>query len=733
MQARRAIEAGDADVVLAGGVESMSRAPWVLLKPAKGFPAGHETLHSTTLGWRMVNPEMPDEWTISLGESAEKLADHLRRSPARRRTRSRCAATSGAARPGTTASTTTGSCPVAGHRARPRRGHPRRLVAGEARQAQAGVRRKDGTVTAGNASPLNDGAAAAAARGERPPRRPGASRSRGSPAAAPHGVDPRRLRHRPGRGRQPRARRAPASAGTTSTSSSSTRRSPSQSLACLASGRSSTPRRSTPTAARSRSATRSARPARASSARLAHELRRRGGGCGRGRDLHRRRPGPRRRCWRAGMTDVLPRYAAMSDVHPPLDYPRLQVDARCATRSSRCIQLPQRLTEITGAAARRRAASRAGDHDLTAPARRRAARRADHRPRPRARRPTAGRCRTRWSRSGRPTPPAATGTRGDHWPAPLDPNFTGVGPLRDRRRGPLPRSSRSSRAPTRGATTTTPGARRTSTSRCSGRAFTQRLVTQMYFPGDPLFCPGPDLQLGPRRPGARADDLRASTYDATEPTGRWPSTGTSCCAGAEATPFEEEHVTTTEPLTHAVADRRAVPRDRPAVGGRPRRRAARARPGAHPHRTARVLDGAGDAGPRRAGRDLAGRPGRALRHPTTRAGPTCRGFRGFGRASTDDDGAFEIRTRQARAAAGRRRRRRRRTSTSPSSPAACSTACVTRIYFADEAEANAADPVLATRARSDRRATLIAAAGRTDGYRFDIRLQGERETVFFDV
>jgi acetyl-CoA acyltransferase len=53
----------------------MSRAPWVLLKPAKGFPAGHESLHSTTLGWRMVNPEMPDRWTIALGASAEKLAD----------------------------------------------------------------------------------------------------------------------------------------------------------------------------------------------------------------------------------------------------------------------------------------------------------------------------------------------------------------------------------------------------------------------------------------------------------------------------------------------------------------------------------------------------------------------------------------------------------------------------------------------------------------------------------
>ncbi len=74
IQAARAIETGDADIVVAGGVESMSRAPWVLPKPARPFPAGHEQLFSTTLGWRMVNPEMPGEWTIGLGESAEKLA-----------------------------------------------------------------------------------------------------------------------------------------------------------------------------------------------------------------------------------------------------------------------------------------------------------------------------------------------------------------------------------------------------------------------------------------------------------------------------------------------------------------------------------------------------------------------------------------------------------------------------------------------------------------------------------
>jgi acetyl-CoA acetyltransferase family protein len=74
IQATRAIQCGDISLAVAGGVESMSRAPWVLLKPSRAYPAGHETLHSTTLGWRMVNPRMPEQWTISLGASAEKLA-----------------------------------------------------------------------------------------------------------------------------------------------------------------------------------------------------------------------------------------------------------------------------------------------------------------------------------------------------------------------------------------------------------------------------------------------------------------------------------------------------------------------------------------------------------------------------------------------------------------------------------------------------------------------------------
>lgn len=78
MQASRMIALDEASLVIAGGVESMTRAPWVMLKPGKGFPARHETLHSTTLGWRMVNPAMPTRWTMSLGESTEILAERYK-------------------------------------------------------------------------------------------------------------------------------------------------------------------------------------------------------------------------------------------------------------------------------------------------------------------------------------------------------------------------------------------------------------------------------------------------------------------------------------------------------------------------------------------------------------------------------------------------------------------------------------------------------------------------------
>ena len=75
VQGSRAIETGDAGLILAGGVESMSRAPFVVEKSAKPWPAvGNQTMWNTAIGWRMVNPALPAHWTISNGESAEKIA-----------------------------------------------------------------------------------------------------------------------------------------------------------------------------------------------------------------------------------------------------------------------------------------------------------------------------------------------------------------------------------------------------------------------------------------------------------------------------------------------------------------------------------------------------------------------------------------------------------------------------------------------------------------------------------
>jgi acetyl-CoA acetyltransferase family protein len=159
MQASRAVETGDADVVLVGGVESMSRAPWVLLKPEKGFPAGGAELHSTTLGWRMVNPRMDPRWTISLGESTEQLARRYRLSRAAQdefavRSHQR------AHRAWEEGDYAEWVIPVPGTELeRDENIRPDTSLAKLANLEPAFAR--DGTITAGNASPLNDGAAAA--------------------------------------------------------------------------------------------------------------------------------------------------------------------------------------------------------------------------------------------------------------------------------------------------------------------------------------------------------------------------------------------------------------------------------------------------------------------------------------------------------------------------------------------------------------------------------------------
>jgi 3-oxoadipyl-CoA thiolase len=75
--AARAVKLGEGDLYLAGGVESMSRAPWVVEKPERGLPRGPRTMHDTTLGWRMTNPRMAalGVSTESMGETGENVAE----------------------------------------------------------------------------------------------------------------------------------------------------------------------------------------------------------------------------------------------------------------------------------------------------------------------------------------------------------------------------------------------------------------------------------------------------------------------------------------------------------------------------------------------------------------------------------------------------------------------------------------------------------------------------------
>ena len=75
VSASQAIKAGEGSCFIAGGVESMSRAPWVMLKPQDPFPRAAPETADTTLGWRFINPQMPTGWTISLGETAENVAE----------------------------------------------------------------------------------------------------------------------------------------------------------------------------------------------------------------------------------------------------------------------------------------------------------------------------------------------------------------------------------------------------------------------------------------------------------------------------------------------------------------------------------------------------------------------------------------------------------------------------------------------------------------------------------
>ncbi|WP_433409658.1 thiolase family protein [Saccharomonospora azurea] len=158
MQASRLVALGDASVVVAGGVESMSRAPWVMPKPEKAFPSGNATLHSTALGWRMVNPRMPEQWTVSLGEGTELLAQRYgigRDEQDEFALRSHRAAASA----WDAGFYDDHVIPVEGTDLRRDEGI-RPDTSPEKLAKLKPVFRKDGTVTAGNASPLSDGASA---------------------------------------------------------------------------------------------------------------------------------------------------------------------------------------------------------------------------------------------------------------------------------------------------------------------------------------------------------------------------------------------------------------------------------------------------------------------------------------------------------------------------------------------------------------------------------------------
>ena len=153
--AAHAIACGDADMIVAGGVESMTRAPYVLPKADRAF-GRDQSLVDTVLGWRMVNPAMPAEWTVSLGETAERVADEY---GIGRGEQDRFALESQQRYARALASGVWDDEIVAVGEVRHDE-HPRPATTLEALAKLKPAFRPGGTVTAGNASGINDGAAA---------------------------------------------------------------------------------------------------------------------------------------------------------------------------------------------------------------------------------------------------------------------------------------------------------------------------------------------------------------------------------------------------------------------------------------------------------------------------------------------------------------------------------------------------------------------------------------------
>jgi len=165
VSAGHAIAAGEGDMFVAGGVESMSRAPFVMLKPEQAYSRGRPKLEDSVLGWRFVNPKMPDEWTISLGETAEVVAERygITREEQDRIGLDSQRRAAAAIEAGLFSDEIT-PVEVPQRKAPPlvvdTDEHPRPDASEERLAALKPAFKGDGTVTAGNASGLNDGAAA---------------------------------------------------------------------------------------------------------------------------------------------------------------------------------------------------------------------------------------------------------------------------------------------------------------------------------------------------------------------------------------------------------------------------------------------------------------------------------------------------------------------------------------------------------------------------------------------
>ncbi|MFQ5691029.1 MAG: thiolase family protein [Gemmatimonadota bacterium] len=195
VSASHAIRCGEGEVFIAGGVESMSRAPWVMLKPARAFPRAAPEVADTTVGWRFTNPAMPERWTISLGETAEVVAERHGVSRAEQdafalesQRRAARAIEEGRFRDEIVPI----EVPVGRGETRTFEvdEHPRPEVTAEKLAALRPAFREGGTVTAGSSSGINDGAAAVLLASRRAARELGLEPLARPGATAVAGVDP---------------------------------------------------------------------------------------------------------------------------------------------------------------------------------------------------------------------------------------------------------------------------------------------------------------------------------------------------------------------------------------------------------------------------------------------------------------------------------------------------------------------------------------------------------------